>query len=266
MSQMDGRSPLPLPLLRRTGADHGARSGADEKKLAPVTAPAAFTHKRQSRYCVGNGTALPVLIDDALNLHSLICNALPDIDCRVVELIAAHPGAGVSTLARSLAYVAATIGNLRVLICDASRNGDNFKFYGVTPPPAALGDLALGRAGLHEVLAKVPFLNFSLCAVGDPAAADRLASHPDILDPAFTVLRECFELVIIDAPPASGNILGAALARKADRVVVVLEAEKTRTHAAKAAHRAIEANGGQLLGAVLNKRQFHIPKALYRWL
>ena len=265
MSQMDGR--MPLPLLRRPGAEqHGPRSGAEEKKMPPVSLPVAFTQRRLSRYCVGNGTVLPILVEDAVSLLSVICNALPDVDCRVIELIAPHHKAGVSSLARGLAYVGAAIGNLRVVICDTSRNGDSFKFYGVEPPAATLCDLAVGRAGLHDVLAKTPFLNFSLCAVADPAAIDRLASHPDILDPAFTVLRECFELVIIDAPPPNGNILGAALSRKADRVVMVVEAEKTRSPAARAAGRAIEANGGQILGAVLNKRRFHIPKALYRWL
>jgi Mrp family chromosome partitioning ATPase len=48
-----------------------------------------------------------------------------------------------------------------------------------------------------------------------------------------------------------------------DGVVLVVEAEKTRWQVAEQAKRILEESGARLLGAVLSRRQFHIPNALY---
>jgi hypothetical protein len=44
----------------------------------------------------------------------------------------------------------------------------------------------------------------------------------------------------------------------------VVEAERTRAPIVEQARRAVEANGGRLLGVVMNKRRYHIPRAIYR--
>jgi Mrp family chromosome partitioning ATPase len=47
---------------------------------------------------------------------------------------------------------------------------------------------------------------------------------------------------------------------------MVVEAERTRSPIVDQARRSIESNGGRMLGVVLNKRRFHIPRFLYQWL
>jgi Mrp family chromosome partitioning ATPase len=48
-----------------------------------------------------------------------------------------------------------------------------------------------------------------------------------------------------------------------DGVVLVVEAEKTRWEVAEQAKRTLEDSGARVLGAVLSRRQFHIPAAFY---
>jgi protein-tyrosine kinase len=79
-------------------------------------------------------------------------------------------------------------------------------------------------------------------------------------------LRDHFDLVVFDAPAMSHGALGPALTKKVDGVVVVVEAERTRAPVVAELQRVIEVNGGRILGVVLNKRRFHIPRFLYRWL
>jgi Mrp family chromosome partitioning ATPase len=79
-------------------------------------------------------------------------------------------------------------------------------------------------------------------------------------------LRERFADIAIDLPSPAASRLGMAIAPSCDGVVVVLEAEKTRVPVATnlvANLRAVRAN---VLGTVLNKRRFHLPARIYRWL
>jgi protein-tyrosine kinase len=82
----------------------------------------------------------------------------------------------------------------------------------------------------------------------------------------FKHLLEVVEIVIVDAPPALTHFAGLALARHVGGVILVIEAERTRSSIVDQARRIIEMNGGRILGAVLNKRHLHIPRIIYQWL
>jgi len=60
--------------------------------------------------------------------------------------------------------------------------------------------------------------------------------------------------------------LALALAKLADGSVMIVEAERTRAPVAAECKRLIEASGGRLLGAVMNRRRLYIPDMLYRLL
>jgi Mrp family chromosome partitioning ATPase len=51
---------------------------------------------------------------------------------------------------------------------------------------------------------------------------------------------------------------------KVDGVVMVIESGKTRKQVALRAKKDIVEAGGKVLGVVLNKRRYHIPKWIYR--
>jgi Mrp family chromosome partitioning ATPase len=76
-------------------------------------------------------------------------------------------------------------------------------------------------------------------------------------------LRKLYDLILIDSPATTKSALGPALAKKTDRVLLVIEADRTRVPVVAAAARAIEVNGGRVLGVVLNKRRFRVPRLFY---
>jgi Mrp family chromosome partitioning ATPase len=56
------------------------------------------------------------------------------------------------------------------------------------------------------------------------------------------------------------------MARKADGVVLVVDAEQTRKQATKRTRDRIVEHGGKVLGVILNKRKYPIPAFLYKFL
>ncbi len=77
-------------------------------------------------------------------------------------------------------------------------------------------------------------------------------------------LRAKFRDVLVDTPPVNECADSMAFGQMADGVVLVLEAHSTRRDSARRAKATLEAAHVKLLGVVLNKRTFPIPRALYR--
>lgn len=80
------------------------------------------------------------------------------------------------------------------------------------------------------------------------------------------LLRSEFDYSVIDCPPlsVSGDLL--SIAPFVDGVLLVVEANRTRRDEPRKAMQSIEAAGGNLLGFVLNKRTYEIPRWLDRML
>lgn len=78
------------------------------------------------------------------------------------------------------------------------------------------------------------------------------------------LLRSEFEYTIIDCPALgeSGDLL--SVAPFVDGVIVVVEANRTRRAEPVQAEQTITAAGGKLLGYIVNKRTYEVPRWLYQ--
>lgn len=92
--------------------------------------------------------------------------------------------------------------------------------------------------------------------------ADAIASA----QAALQSLCDGSETVLIDGPPLVGSGKGLWLPEVADRVILVVQAERTTGMNAGQALRLVEASGGKLMGVVLNRRRLVIPGWVYGWL
>jgi Mrp family chromosome partitioning ATPase len=77
-------------------------------------------------------------------------------------------------------------------------------------------------------------------------------------------LQAEFDWVILDGPPVTQYPDAASLVAAAGGAVLVLRAEHTRWEVADEARRVLENSGVDILGAVLNRRKYHIPGFIYR--
>jgi len=170
-----------------------------------------------------------------LRLWQAVEARLPDRPRKVVQIAACAEGEADPAVAARLARLVgrATGGGVVVLndTPEAEGNGQ----------PVAFGPLP-GRGG-------------------DPRALD-----PRALAAYWRLLLRQARLVIVDTPPVLASPLALAMAPTVDGVILVIEAECTRAAIADAARRALGDCGANLLGVVLNKRRFHVPGRLYRWL
>lgn len=94
-------------------------------------------------------------------------------------------------------------------------------------------------------------------------SGDARALNPRLLAQYWDRLAARADLIILDTPPVLVSPLTLALAPTADGVILVVEAERTRSAIAAAARDTLKASGANLLGVVLNKRRYHVPRPIY---
>jgi Mrp family chromosome partitioning ATPase len=200
----------------------------------------------------------PMLLDrlEVLSLCYAIVVQLPRDRPRIIQITSSVHGEGTSTIAREIALTVARDAGLSVLLVSVTSNGV------LAPGLEAVARSSDHFDGAVELDQDVPLLSRATLSVGGTNAG--LLFDFAALDRVYAMAVRHAKLVIIDAPPVLADLSSAALAPRAAGVVLVVEAERTRAPLVEQSRRLIEKNGGRLLGAVMNKRQFHIPGSIYR--
>ncbi len=183
---------------------------------------------------------------------------------KIIQFVGCNPGEGTSTIARDFArYSAARLGKKVLFVEGDPDNPIPLLSWGI---PAAYSLEEAVRDGGQVERAffrdRRSGLTVGLAAREDATLLHFLESEGHA--PLWESLRESFELVVVDAPPLSASAVGLAFCRRADGVILVLEADRTRGPVAEKAKEHIQQSGGNILGVVFNKRKFYIPKSIYK--
>ncbi|MGD0229484.1 MAG: CpsD/CapB family tyrosine-protein kinase [Syntrophorhabdales bacterium] len=200
---------------------------------------------------------------EMLSLYQTITASLPDVYHPSVLLVGSRSNEGTSTVARQLAKVVSLRMEKKVLLIDLDRSRPDLHVY---------ANFKTGRDGDGEG----DFIEESMRQVEEsslfvmPLFQQTLVA-PRTLDAVkggvfWEPLKERFDLIIVDSPPATTYPDGPGIASQVDGVILVVEAEKTRWQVALSAKERIAKHGGNILGIVFNKRRYYIPPLIYRHL
>lgn len=181
-----------------------------------------------------------------------------------VLFAAINSGSGCTWICRKTAETLANAVSEDICIVDA-----NFKTpskRGVLGPTNQYGlaDVLRTQRPVREFVRPTNLRNLWLLpsGTGTEASANLLISEK--MTRLVGDLRKEFAYLLIDAPPLSTYADGIGLSHLAEGIVLVLEANVTRREVAlQVAHRLRHLNT-KILGAVLNKRTFPIPEAIYQ--
>ena len=204
----------------------------------------------------------------AMPLASLFAAIRPLLDSKqgvVLHIVAATAGEGASTIAREFAMLAGTTGHRRTLLVDADRRDpQTARAFGCDTNQGLVEFLWGGHNDDSDVLQPIAGTLLSVtCLIGErgPASVDA-----ESLRELYGRLREQFELIVVDCPPVVGGAYSNLLPEAVDGVILVVQAEKTRPAVIAHAKESVQQAGGQVLGAVLNRRTNYIPEFLYKLL
>ena len=198
-----------------------------------------------------------LLIVDLVELYMEIQYALPEEGGLVVQFISATSGSDSEQIALDMAWACASVLGRKILILNCTKSRRPALTVADSPvQPMTAGDGMVKVAGQEMYLADLRGWHTKTGAL---AATDEIDEHLD-------ELRTFFDMVVMVAPAADIDPLGAVLAQHVDGNVIVLEAERTRRSAAIRLRQILSRSGRPIVGAVLNNRRNYIPHWLARFL
>jgi Mrp family chromosome partitioning ATPase len=216
------------------------------------------------------GTLAPdyMAVADGARLLAVL-NVAPGT-CRVLQCIAARRGEGASSVARDIALIGARTLNLRVLLLDLDPPGrqqaETLRARCLERSAAAPVVQLLPGQTQSGSSAQVAVLRFDGVGALVSEVQGAWPGAVVIWDSAIEVLRASFDLIVVDSPSLEAGFEGVVLAPQMDANLIVVQAESTRTAVAQNLRDQLREVGAPIGGVVLNRRRFHIPRFIYRYI
>jgi tyrosine-protein kinase Etk/Wzc len=162
------------------------------------------------------------------------------------------PKEGKSTAIANLA-VSAAGAERRVLLIDADlRRPVVHSIFDIDREPG-LSDCLTGAIPVNKAIKKtnVPRLHVVPCGHIPSHPAELLGSR--LMEKFIALMRQYYDLILIDVPPVIAMADTLMLARLVDGVTLIVSADQTKLPGLQKAKEAIEANNGKVLGVVVNR-------------
>lgn len=197
-------------------------------------------------------------------LFEQLCLATSEDAHPCVVVTSPGRGEGRSSVASNLALCGAQVGDRRALLVDVDlENPVLAQRFGVQANGQFL-DVLSGRTSLEDSVQEVSGGRLKLLASGSGSHAATLASRSSAIGAMLGQWRAAYDWVMIDTPPVLSSVAAMLLGRYSSGVLLVVRAGHTRAEVVRQAVSRLREGGVTLLGVVMNRREFTIPRYAYR--
>lgn len=157
-----------------------------------------------------------------------------------------------------------TVDKNRVLLIDANlRNPTLHTVFGIQNE-IGLSNIIYDGNSLNEAITSISDTQLDVLPTGSITENPTRILKSDALNQLINRFKSMYSLIIIDSAPIVPYSDSLTFAHQVDGSVLVIEAGQTRREVIESARKKIDFAGMRILGVVLNKRQYHIPKSIYK--
>lgn len=173
-----------------------------------------------------------------------------DVEVKTIVITSSEPGEGKSTTAGNLALSFAQAEKKTIIVdCDLRKPSLHKKFK--ISNISGLSDVLIGREKLETAIHKHNNkLDILVSGKIPPNPSEMLGSKA--MTRLIEVLKENYDMVILDTAPLQAVTDAQILSTKADGVILVVRAESTKKESVIQAKSLLEKVGANILGTVLN--------------
>jgi succinoglycan biosynthesis transport protein ExoP len=184
---------------------------------------------------------------------------------RVFSVTSCHNGEGVSTISAYLAAALADRGDGRVLLVDTNFQDPLIsRIFGVNNSPG-LADMLVSGQSQSSMIQPSQVNNLDLLCAGETTdSINRHIFESKTFSDLIAYLKNEYTFMLFDTPAVWEESHAVILGSLLDSVILVVEAEMIRWEVAQRAKDRLNKAGANLLGGILNKRRFYVPKRLYQ--
>ncbi|EMG39169.1 hypothetical protein PCS_00055 [Desulfocurvibacter africanus PCS] len=233
---------------------------------SPRGAPPAVAGKR----LLATVAQMPLLRSFRVLTDRVLVKSLKEGDHKSLLFTSSNAGEGVTFIATRIANLLASGCRERVLLIDGDVHSPSLhSFFGFSLDTPGFIDLASGKAELADVVRRSLIPGLDIIHAGQ-------SNNGHMHMPSFQMLQSGgiekllmalegrYDHILIDGAPVQENSSALCLSKIVDGVVLVVEAEKTRRQVVQHTLDLLSGVNAKVLGGVLNKRNFHLPRWLYQ--
>ena len=191
-------------------------------------------------------------------------NLSPLLSEGIIQFIGSRKQEGTSTILREFGLFLATRVTKSILLVDADRSHiPQHQALGIYPKTSLQRIMSEGGP-VDEALSQVNMSRVFLCRLYEDTGGK---PQPDLAmnqSELWSKLRKTFDYVLLDSSPIGVSDEALGLCSSADGVILVVEAEKTRSRVVSNLRNRIAQKGGNILGLVFNKQRYYIPEWIYK--
>lgn len=181
-----------------------------------------------------------------------------------VAFCGVYSGDGCSWVCSHAGEMLAEHTGSSVCIVDANLRSPSLHDYFRFENKAGFADSVRDSRPLHDFARRAAGSNLWLITAGTVGREPNGSLHAARARARVAELRGEFDHLLIDTPPIHSYADAILLGQLTDGIILVVSSNSTRRDPARIAKQSLEAAKIPLIGAVLNKRTFPIPEALYR--
>jgi capsular exopolysaccharide synthesis family protein len=175
-------------------------------------------------------------------------------------------GDGASTMSLNFANAFAENSSNSVVLVDGNLRDPVLHNQFKLKKKKGLFDALQGKAGIQDITTEIIPKKLFFIPAGQQTKNPITLYESSKYGSLLKQLREKYDLVIFDSAPLLGNPETILLANKTDGLIMVLNAEVTRWEVARSVKDDLEGANVRILGAILNRKQFVIPQAIYKFI
>lgn len=195
-----------------------------------------------------------------------ILGAAKDRELKTLLITSSLPFEGKTISAINIAYALSEKSNAKVLLVDGNLPDPMIhKMFGVASVPG-LSDLFVSNAKYGEVIRKTQEKCLWIITSGSKIPNTSAVFRSKYFRKNIAFLRQKFDYVIFDGRSILTSSDASIIASCFDGVILVTQCERTRQNAVIEAQTKIDNVKGNLVGIVLNRRKYYIPRAFYGWI
>jgi len=227
------------------------RTGAAQNGTAKYLATPKEGNGVASKELVMAGDQLSLTAESYRTIRTALLLAKAEHPPKVILLTSPAPGEGKTVTTVNLAAALAQSGQSVVVVDGDLRKGRCHKLVNVSNQ-TGLANVLAGQIGLRSAMKETSVKNFYLLPRGvlPPNPADLLMSRK--MQEVLNELRNTFDFVLIDSPPAIAVSDAAVISAFCDGVLLVFHGQRTTAQAARQAVERLDSINATLLGVILN--------------
>jgi capsular exopolysaccharide synthesis family protein len=188
----------------------------------------------------------------------------PHQQVKAILITSSVHGEGASSVCSQFALSLAKGNQEKVLLLDANlRSPMLHEFFGLERKGGFV-EFMEGAASAGDVVKKTNFPGLFVITSGEPAGDYTCLLDSPRLKEALAEWKRDYSYVLIDCSPILAYADAVVLSRLSDGVVLVVQAGKTRWEVIRRARETLVNVKVPILGVVLNRRQYVIPKRVYK--